>query len=105
MKVPYIIGEIENYTMLCTLDVDFSQLPMTYQRKVSGKGMYYRVEFDIVLLFGLTELEAMVAWQENVGPFFVLLYPFYLQKVVGRVWNDGVQRRLYMIQLHDGEGN
>jgi len=75
---------------------------MLYQRKVSGEGMFYRVDFDIVLLFGLTELEAMVAWKENVGPFFVLLYPFCLQNIVGRVLNDRVQRRLYMI--HDGEG-
>ena len=75
---------------------------MSYKRKVSGEGMYYRVKFAIVLLFGLTELEAMVAWKENVGPFFVLLYAFCLQNVVGRVLNDRVRRRLYMI--HDGEG-
>jgi len=88
---------LENYSTLCTLEVDLSRLPVTCERKVSGEGMYYRVDYDIVLLFGVTELQAMLAWTENVGLFFDLLYPFCLQNVVGRVLNDGVQRRSYMI--------
>jgi len=77
------MGNIENYTKLCTLEVDFSQLPVIYQRKVSGEGMYYRIDYDIVLLFGLTELKAMVAWKENVGPFSILLYPFLRRLLAG----------------------
>ena len=37
----------------------------------SGEGTFYRFEYDIVLLFGLTELEAKVAWKEDVGLLFV----------------------------------
>ena len=83
--------------MLCKLDIDYSQLPMTYKRRHSGEEMLYFVEFCIVLRFGLTELEAMVSWKENVSPLFVLLYPLYLRNVAGRVLNDGVPRRLYTI--------
>jgi len=28
---------------------------------------YYRKEFDIILLFGMTELKAQLAWTENVS--------------------------------------
>jgi len=62
---------IDNYTKLCKVAVDLSRLPVTCKRKVSGEGTYYNVEYDIVLLFGLTELQAMVAWKENVSPVLV----------------------------------
>jgi len=65
----YPMENVESYTTLCTLQVDPSRLPVTYKRKVSGRGMYYSVNFDIVLLFGLTELQAMVTWKEKVSPF------------------------------------
>ena len=29
--------------------------------------MYYEVDYDIILLFGTTELKAQVAWKENVS--------------------------------------
>lgn len=32
--------------------------------------LYYRLYFDIVLLFGLTELKAQMAWMENVSDTF-----------------------------------
>jgi len=33
--------------------------------KAQGKGIFYRLHFDIVLLFGMTELKAQIAWKEN----------------------------------------
>ena len=80
----YLIENVESYTTLCTLQVDCARLPMTYQRKVSGEGMYYRVDLDIVLLFGLIELEAMVAWKENVSPFLGYCFHF-VYGIVDRV--------------------
>jgi len=55
----------ENYKV-CTIDVNLAQLPTTKLSKPSGHGHYYRIDYEIVLLFGLTELKAMVAWKENV---------------------------------------
>jgi len=75
--------------MLCTLEVDFSQLPISKERRASGKGMYYRVDYDVVMLFGLTELKCMIAWKENVCAFFVLLLPFLFTQYC---W-QGVERR------------
>ena len=60
---------------------------MSCINRPSGDGTYYRVDFDIVLLFGLTELEAMAAWREKVSPLLILLHPF-------RLWCcQGVERR------------
>lgn len=37
-------------------------------------GRYYEVDIDIVLLFGLTELKAQIAWTEDVR--HILYYSF-----------------------------
>jgi hypothetical protein len=42
---------------------------MLTQPKATGEGSFFNVDFDIILLFGTTELKAQVAWMENVsGP-------------------------------------
>jgi len=83
--------------MLCAIEVDLSHLPLPPLSKPSGKGIYYRVDYEVILLFGLTELKAMVAWKENVSPVLVLLHLIFTSVV--RVLNDGVQRRSYMILI------
>ena len=87
---------IENYTKLCTIKMDLSHLPLPPLTKSSGEGIYYRIDYDVILLFGLTELEAMVAWKENVSRVLVL---FPILTSVVRGLNNGVQRRLYTIQI------
>ena len=97
-NITYITDNIENYTMLCTLEVDISQLPMTYERKVSGGGMYYRAQYDIVLLFGLTELQAMGS-----------LLHFTVSILFTEGCWQGVERRspakIIYDPVHDGEDN
>jgi len=66
-----LMGSTENYTELCTIEVDLSYLPLSPQSNVFGQ-TFYCLSFDTVLLFGLTELEAVVAWKENVRPLLVL---------------------------------
>ena len=60
---------VDNYTKLCTIDVDLSRAPMVRRPKATGKGHIHRVGYDVILLFGMTELKAQVAWKEKVsGP-------------------------------------
>ena len=40
---------------------------MTPQKKVSGRGFYYRLAFDVIISFGSTEFSAQVAWKVNVS--------------------------------------
>ena len=63
----YLFASIDNYTELCTIEADLSRLPLSPQPNYYGGGNFYRVDYDIILLFGLTELAAMLAWNENVG--------------------------------------
>jgi hypothetical protein len=57
--------DTKNYTKLCTIDVDLSYLPLTPRSKPNSGTTYYRLDYDILLLFGLTELKAQVTWKEN----------------------------------------
>jgi len=82
------MGGIENYTDLCSIQVDLSHLPLSPLSKYSGRGTCYYFEYDIVLLFGLTELQAVVAWKENVSLLFVFLRPFVFIECC-----QGVERR------------
>jgi len=78
----------ENYNKLCTIDIDLSHLPLTPLSRPSGGGRYYRLDYDIVLLFGLTELKALVAWKQNVR--FSLIISLLLSL---NVFVQGVERR------------
>ena len=54
-----------NFTTLCEMQVDLSEIPKITKRN-AGK-TYYTIEYDLVLVFGLTEFQAQVRWLENVG--------------------------------------
>lgn len=55
------------YSTLCTITANTSQIARlpTALRNENGRS-YYQVEIDVVLLFGLTELKAQIAWKEDV---------------------------------------
>ena len=59
--------EIDMFPTMCTVKADMSQMAKNLkpERGLTG-GMYYTVEYDIILCLGLTELKAQVAWTENV---------------------------------------
>jgi len=57
--------DTNNYTKLCTIEADLSRVPLSPRPKTTGTGNFYRVDYDIVLLFGTTELQALIAWKEK----------------------------------------
>ena len=91
----YLIGCIDNYTLLCTIEVDLSHLPLSRRSKCSGEGTYYRLDYELVLLFGLTEFKAAVAWKEKASPILVLFHSIYLQ------FCQGVERQTPAKVLYD----
>ncbi|KAF8152735.1 hypothetical protein BJ912DRAFT_1115639 [Pholiota molesta] len=54
----------KNYSKLCMITADLSHLNLNPRKGRQGK-TYFRVDYEIVLLFGLTELKAQIAWKEN----------------------------------------
>jgi hypothetical protein len=59
---------LDMYSTLCHIEADLSQMCRTLKpRRSSGAGkLYYSIDYDVVLLFGLTELKAQIAWEEQV---------------------------------------
>ena len=61
----YALFDAANYTQLCTIVTDLSHIPLSPLTNPSGE-TYYRVDFDLILFFGLTEMTALLAWKEKV---------------------------------------
>ncbi|PPR02811.1 hypothetical protein CVT26_009597 [Gymnopilus dilepis] len=57
--------DTENYSKVCYIEVDLSHVKLDKQRNVQTKKKFYTVQYSIVLLFGMTELKAQIAWTEN----------------------------------------
>ena len=53
-----------SYSTLCKIN-DNGQLANI--ATLSSDGSFYHIKYDIVLSFGLTELAAQFAWEENVS--------------------------------------
>ena len=73
---PSLLGErkgftwchpIDLFTTLCTVSSDTSRILNTLKPKRGKDGKkYYELQYDVVFLFGLTELEAQVSWRNRV---------------------------------------
>ncbi|EIW80583.1 hypothetical protein CONPUDRAFT_166074 [Coniophora puteana RWD-64-598 SS2] len=61
----WIDDEESEYTELCTVYADTSSIAKNLRKKKNGGFTFYQLEFDIILLFGLTELQAQVRWLEK----------------------------------------
>jgi hypothetical protein len=86
-------------------------------RPKAGRGTFYKADFQIVLLFGMTELKAQIAWVEHVsGPCNEFIYPlmttWFSRELRNGKWNTGSpltalayiyivgpRQRLYMILI------
>ena len=79
---------IDNFTKLCRVDADISHLPMAAKRNDNGKFYYQSPPFSIVILFGFTEIQAQIAWWENVSCSILLnayrIHIFYVKGVEKR---------------------
>ncbi|KAF8814878.1 hypothetical protein BYT27DRAFT_7081226 [Phlegmacium glaucopus] len=89
----------ELYSELCTIEVDLSHLwgTPTIQTIPKGSGVYYKVAYELVMLFGGTEIEVQVCWKEHVRIHFSpknLLdvwtdYHLFLKMCISRVSRRG----------------
>lgn len=71
------IGIKGMFSVLCTVTANTSRMTKGLKPLLDKQGnVYFRQYYDIVLLFGLTELKAQISWTENVRLYFssCLLY-------------------------------
>ena len=61
----HLIVRLENYSTACTVEVDTASLPVQTTTSATG-ARYFEIGFEVILLFGLTELQAQIAYRQNV---------------------------------------
>ncbi|KAJ3525317.1 hypothetical protein NMY22_g10627 [Coprinellus aureogranulatus] len=92
----------ENYVQICSIEVDLSRLTLQPRRNERGV-VFYRLDYEIVLLFGLTEFKAQVAYREDVRTLLLLRTSARLQADpdfgVDRALRRGVKPRFYTTKL------
>ena len=73
MQLLLIKSCADEFSDLCQIEGDPCLIDCV-RRKRNAKGdTYWRLEFDVVLRFGLTELQAQIAWfDDHVGTFSLL---------------------------------
>ena len=55
------------YSTLCFVQADDSQISKIFRQAYSLTGaVHYRLSYDIILSFGLTEFKAQICWMEDV---------------------------------------
>ncbi|KAK0471607.1 hypothetical protein IW261DRAFT_1405758 [Armillaria novae-zelandiae] len=60
------------YKVLCTITANTQQAAKTIKPQIGpGKRTFYQLDYDVVLLFGLTELQAYVSWNHRVCIFII----------------------------------
>ncbi|KDR69812.1 hypothetical protein GALMADRAFT_910351 [Galerina marginata CBS 339.88] len=69
-KPVWVDVEPEKFTSMGNIEADLGELTKTLKPHVTindggEEETYYSIDFDIALLFGMTEFKALVIWQEN----------------------------------------
>jgi hypothetical protein len=82
-----LLTRADMFSRLCIVQADMSHIVLQPQR---GKGgaIYYRRDFDVMLLFGLTELKAQICWTEDVS-YFLSLICFHSNAIYCRAKKNG----------------
>lgn len=72
---------LDSYTVHGTIVVETSKIKHLIRRMEGPEGqIFYRMMYDVIISFGLTEMTAQFAWMENVCTLLLtsnILYSFY----------------------------
>ncbi|KAG1718149.1 hypothetical protein EDB19DRAFT_1651288 [Suillus lakei] len=68
--------EPSSFTKLCEIHADLRKLSRTLRPQIStlDQSEYYEIEYDVIILFGHTELKAQISWKEKVRDSFSLIH-------------------------------
>ena len=86
-------SQADKFETLCIIQADLTTTP--YVKKLGEKGkMWYTRNFDVVLLVGLTELKAQIAWIDpvTVSTWGIFSLPF----LILIAWVQGEEKRFEM---------
>jgi hypothetical protein len=65
-------SNLASFSTLCTIHPDLSELSRTLspQKSAIDQSDYYRIDFEVIILFGQTELKAQISWKHKVRTLF-----------------------------------
>jgi hypothetical protein len=64
-----------HFADLCKVTADITKLKGSIRPQTNHRGTkFFVTKFDVILLFGLTELKAQIAWTQSVSRGFSLEY-------------------------------
>ncbi|KAH8818659.1 hypothetical protein DL96DRAFT_1621662 [Flagelloscypha sp. PMI_526] len=63
--VNWMDTEPDNFIELCTITLDEDVISRIARPQMRQSKMFFSVEYEILLRFGLTELQAQIVWKEN----------------------------------------
>lgn len=87
----------DNYSTLFKLSTNSDQIPRVTKQTASGE-TFYRISYEIVILFGLTELQAQLRWKDANVSIVILLRPSVANITVLR---QGLERRSTATVIYD----
>ena len=63
-----LLSLTDSFRKVCTVLADISRVKQKLKRQIGrNHNIYYELDYDIVLLFGLAELKAQISWLEDVS--------------------------------------
>jgi hypothetical protein len=90
------MARADKFEILCDVRADLSSAPYQTRQGISGR-TYYKRAYDMILLVGLTELKAQIAWIDSVtvcSQGTSLRSPFLISVAYGsRDWRKGSKYR------------
>jgi hypothetical protein len=60
---------MDGFTSVCTIRADLLTLSGHLKKRNGPRGDYWRLDYEIGILFGRTELEAMLIWKDSYVRF------------------------------------
>ena len=61
---------VQGMRLICILNADLSALALRHQKQTGPRGnKFYRVDYDVCVYFGGTQLRANLQWKESVSAF------------------------------------
>jgi hypothetical protein len=57
------------YSTLCVVEADTTELCKSLDpiHLINSRTTFYQIDFEVVLVLGLTELKAYICWKENAS--------------------------------------
>ncbi|RXW25662.1 hypothetical protein EST38_g138 [Candolleomyces aberdarensis] len=98
----WLIDEPEQYPIKCVIRADTSSVKREKVYSIIKDADYYQIDFDIVLIFGPTELKAQIAYLENGvekrGPATIIY-----EEDDSDLATSGVEKKAPTTAIHEGD--